>query len=281
MRACSPFLLSLLPALAGCAGNVSGSASDAETATTTSAVVVVERASDATEGSLASGSARFVRVAAPASVDDALRAIGAFLELPATGTCADLIALSGRNGRTSPVPVVELVDVGAVWLEVGGISTHLLPRQLPDVTDVVSGVVYARAAEPALLAADTGYVIHVAGGRDLAAFQVRASAPEDPSNVRIAGENDSGVVTVAGSMLDFSWSASADASNDLLYVDTRPDGIRCVFDNVGHAAVPTSLLGNAGTIVVHRLHRDALRAPGVDSGEVRFDFSRAVGYVRP
>jgi hypothetical protein len=272
-------LPSLVALLAGCAGNVSGSPGDAEAITTTSAVVIVERAFDATEGSRAEGSARFVRVTAPASVDDALRAIGAALELPSAGTCADLAALSGTKGRNSPVPVVELVDVGAVWLEVDGIQTHLLPRQLPDVTDVVSGVVYARAAEPALLAPDTGYVIHVAGGRDLAPFQVRARAPEDPAGVRIAGEDSQGIISVGASTLEFSWKV--DASNDLLYVDVRPDGMRCVFDNVGHAALPTAPLGNAGTIVVHRLHREPLRAPGVDSGEVRFDFARAVSYVRP
>ena len=247
--------------------------------TTTSAVVIVERAFDATEGSRAEGSARFVRVTAPASVDDALRAIGAALELPSAGTCADLAALSGTKGRSSTAPVVELADVGAVWLEVDGIETHLLPRQLPDITDVVSGVVYARAAEPALLAPETGYVIHVAGGRDLAPFQVQARAPEDPAGVRIAGEDSQGIVTIRGSTLDLSWKA--DASNDLLYIDARPDGIRCVFDNVGHAALSTALLGKAGTIVVHRLHREPLRAPGVDSGEVRFDFARTVGYARP
>jgi hypothetical protein len=194
------------------------------------------------------------------------------------GTCANLAALASAPLRRDPVPVVELVDVGAVWLEADGVATHLLPRQLPDITDVVSGVVYARAAEPALLPAETGYVIHVAGGRDLAAFQVSAKAPEDPSAVRIAGENGQGVVTLTGPTLDLTWTA--DSSNDLFYVDARPDGFRCVFDNVGHGALSTGFLGNAGTVVVHRLHREALRSPGVDSGEVRFDFARAVGYVR-
>jgi hypothetical protein len=272
-------LLSPLPLLTGCAGNVSGSAGDAEAITTTSAVVIVERTFDATEGSRAEGSARFIRVTAPASVDDALRTIGAALELPVAGTCADVASLAGAKGRSSPVPVVELVDVGAVWLEVDGVATHLLPRQLPDITDVVSGVVYARATEPALLAPQTGYVIHVAGGRDLPAFETHARAPEDPNSVSIAGEDSRGTVTLQGSTVNFSWKA--DASNDLLYVDARPDGIRCVFDNVGHAALSTSLLGYAGTVIVHRLHRETLRAPGIDSGEVRFDFARSVGYVRP
>jgi hypothetical protein len=299
--------------LAGCAGNVAGAPGDAEVATTTSAVVVVERAFDATEGSRAEGSARFVRVTSSASAEAALRAIGAALELPAAGTCANLTALTGNSARSDPAPIVELVDVGGVWLEAAGVATHLLPRQLPDITDVVSGVVYARAAEPALLPAETEYIVHVAGGRDLAAFQVYARAPEDPSTVRVTGENRQGVVTLAGPTLDLTWpvdsgaaaddhvtAAPVDArghaaaghvtaapfghaadSSDVLYMDARPDSVRCVFDNVGHASVSTMLLGNAGTVIVHRLHRDPLRAPGIDSGEVRFDFARAGSYLRP
>lgn len=265
--------------MVGCAGNVSGSAGDAEPATTTSAVVVIERAFDASEGTRAEGSARFVRVTAPGSVESALHTIGAALELPMAGTCANLAALTDRSGRNEPTPAIELMDVGPVSLEAAGTTTHLLPRQLPDITDVVSGVVYARAADPALLPAETAYVIHVAGGPDLAAFKVTATAPEDPSGVRISGESAPGKVTLQDPSLDFSWTP--DASDDLLYVDARPNGVRCVFDNVGHAAVSTALMGSAGTIVVHRLHRETLRAPGIDSGEVRFDFARAVGYVRP
>ena len=272
-------LLSFVLALVGCAGNVSGSPGDAEATTTTSAVVIIERAFDASEGSRAEGSARFVRVTAPGSVESALWAIGTALELPAPGACASLSALSGRGERSDSTPAIELVDVGPVWLEVGGMSTHLLPRQLPDITDLVSGVVYARAADPAVLPTEADYVIHVAGGRDLSPFQVTARAPESPGALRISGESTQGSVTLNGSTLEFSWTP--DASNDLFYVDARPDGVRCVFDNSGRAAMSTALLGSAGTVIVHRLHRETLRAPGIDSGEVRFDFARSVGYVRP
>src|SRR5258708_251013 len=159
-----PSLFALLPLLCaalGCAGNVSGPGVDAEVATTTSAVIVVERAIDEADGSRAEGSARFVRVRAPASVDDALRAIGASLELPARGACASVASLGGRFARGEPMAVVELIDVGAVSLEAAGAQTHLLPRQLPAVTDIGSGVVYGRATEPALLPASTRYIGHV------------------------------------------------------------------------------------------------------------------------
>jgi hypothetical protein len=276
--------LSLLPTLVvlvgalGCAGNVSGVGGDAEVATTTSAVVVVERAVDARVGSRAEGSARFVRITATGSLDDALRTIGAALELPPRGACATVASLAGRVARAGTTPVVELVDVGAVSLEANGVETRLVPRQLPDVTDVVSGVVYARAADPGLLPAAAHYTFHVAGGPDLAPFDATASAPGDPSAIQIAGDDNRGTVIATGLAVNLTWTA--DASDDVVYVDVRPNGVRCVFGNVGQAAISTLLLDDAGTLVVHRLHREQLRAPGIDSGEIRFDFARAVAYLR-
>ncbi|HEY5243489.1 MAG TPA: hypothetical protein VIJ22_18540, partial [Polyangiaceae bacterium] len=110
-------LLSVVPAALGCAGAVSGASDgvDAEASTTTSAVVAVERTADSAEGSRAEASARFIRVMAPSSADDALRAIGASLDLPPGGSCAAITSLAGAPATQAPV--VELLDVGGVTLE--------------------------------------------------------------------------------------------------------------------------------------------------------------------
>jgi hypothetical protein len=278
MRLSALALLPVIPAALGCAGTVSGSGEgvDAEASTTTSALVAIERTTDGTQGSRAEASARFLRVTAPASGSDAIRAIGAALDLPAAGTCA---ALSTRAVEPSSglVPVVELVDVGSVSLEAAGIETRLSPRQLPDVTDVVSGVVYARATDPALLPAGSRYVVHVAGAPGFDAFEASAYAPGDPGDVRIAGEIEGAALAAGGPSVDLSWTAGAD---DVVYVDVRPSGVRCALGDGGSGSVSTLLLDDTGTLIVHRLHREALRARGIDSGEVRFDFARTVGYVR-
>ena len=174
MRSVSLLAPLLLAAVSGCAGTVTAGVGDAEATTTTSAVVVVERTIGANDGVRAEGSARFVRVSAPVSIDDALRAIGAALDLPGRGACASITSLAGGLPSTEPPPFVELVDVGAVSLVANGVSTLLVPRQLPDVTDVVAGVVYARAAEAAVLPAGTRYSIHVAGSARLAPFDIEA-----------------------------------------------------------------------------------------------------------
>jgi len=272
-------LAPILPAALGCAGTVSGPADgtgDAEAVTTTSALVSVQRTADATEGSRAEASGRFIRVTGPSSTGGALRAIGAALDLPAPGTCAAIASLG--DAPVAPAPLIELVDVGEVSIVVDGVETRLSPRQLPDVTDVVSGVVYARATDPALLPASGRYMLHVAGAHGLPAIDVVATAPGDPADVQITGEDVVGTVLATGAAVDFSWTN--DRAGDEVYVDVRPSGVRCVLDAGGRSSVSTLLLDDAGTLVVHRLHREPLRVPGVDTGEIRFDFARTVSYLR-
>ncbi len=273
--------LSLVPmswAIAGCAVT-GGDAGDAETASTTSAVIVVERTTDdATQGPRAEASARFVRIRASASAETALRSVGAGLDLPAAGACAAPSALTGE-AAAHPAPVVELLDVGPVSIEANGVATRLLPRQLPDVTDVVSGVVYARAADATVFPATAAYEVHVAGGAALGAVDVAAAAPADPTDVRILNdEGDAGSFVVSGAFVGFEWSD--DGSDDEVYVDVRPSGVRCLLQGGGRGSVPTVFFDDAGTLTVHRVHREPLRAHGIDSGEVRFDFARMIAYVR-
>jgi hypothetical protein len=276
MRLTSILLLPAVPAVVGCAGTISGpEGGDAEATRATSAVVSIERTADAAEGSRAEASARFVRVSAPASAGDALRAIGAVVDLPARGSCATLASLASSPAAVAPV--VELVDVGTVTVVAEGVETRLAPRQLPDVTDVVSGVVYARATDPVFLPSSAAYAFHVAGTPGFAPIDATATAPGDASEIRIAGE-ESGVVVASGPGVDLAWSA--DGSDDVVYVDVRPHGVRCVLDGAGRGSVATAFFDDTGTLVVHRLHREPLRTRGLDAGEVRFDFARSLPYVR-
>jgi hypothetical protein len=284
MRTNALALVALAPAALGCTGAVASSAeqADAETTASTTAVVIVERTGDDGHGSRAEASARFLRVDARVPADDALRAIGAGLDLPARGTCANIAELAPATGQAAPV--VELIDVGAVSLEAAGGETRLVPRQLPDVTDLVSGIVYARAAELALLPADARYIVHVGGGRDLDAFDAVAWAPGDPADVRISGEDVAGLVVANGPVVDLAWTPGG--SDDAVYVDVAPGRVRCLLgeagrDGVERATIPASMLADAGgALVVHRVHRESLPAHGIDSGEIRFDFARSSSYVR-
>jgi hypothetical protein len=288
-----PWTALLLSApILGCTGAVSDpvNAGDAETSTTTSAVVIVERAvggsGGATRPDRAETSARFVRVLASSSTRDALRTIGASLDLPPRASCASIAGLASGGDAAVPAPVVELLDVGAVSLETNGSETRLVPRQLPDVTDVVSGVVYARTADPVLFPAGSRYVVRVSGGPDVDPFEVSASAPADPTDVKASGEEGpAGLIVPAGSAVEITWPA--EATEDVLYVDVQPAAFRCTLEDGSgapgdraRASVPPALIDDAGTLVVHRVHREALVARGLESGELRFDFSRTIPYTR-
>jgi len=276
-------LIAAAPAALGCTGAVAGADGvDAEPVSRTNAVVAVERTSDIAEGVQAQASARFLRVSASTSTDEALSAVGASLDLPAVGTCAAVGTLEQARGTAgTPAPVVELVDVGTVSLEAAGGETLLWPRQLPDVTDVVSGVVYARAAaDPSALPPSERYVVRV-GGAGLAPLEMAAWAPGPADDIRVAGE-DAGQVVARGATIDLSWAATS-AGDDLVYVDVSPHDVRCVFGDTGSASLSTVFLDEQGSLVVHRLHREwtsGWATRGIETAEVRFDFARHVGYTR-
>jgi hypothetical protein len=297
----------------GCTGTVAGASGgpslggDADSAVT-QAVVLVERTLDTSEGAesvRATASARFARVAAGVTAVDTLRAIGASLDLPARGSCAGIGADDTTAATTDAIPVVDLLDMGHVSVEAEGAVTALVPRQLPYVTDVVTGTVYARAAEATVLPAGALYVVHVAGVAGVAGFDVAATAPRDPSDVTITQETTPGRIAASGAAVDFAWPSGA--AGDVIYVEVQPAGVRCTLGDgatsagdteremepsgsVSHASVASSLLDTAGSIVVHRVHSQRLQpvqslqsggGGGIDGGELRFDFSRVVAYTRP
>jgi hypothetical protein len=283
MRLSLVALIAAAPAALGCTGAVAGADGvDAEPASRTNAVVAVERTSDPVNGVQAQASARFLRVSASTSSDEALSAVGAGLDLPAVGTCAAVGGLDQAPASAGgPAPVVELVDVGSVSLEAAGGETRLWPRQLPDVTDVVSGVVYARAAaDPSALPPSTRYLVRV-GGAGIAPLEMVAWAPGPADDIRVGGE-DAGQVVASGTAIDLSWAPSS-AGDDLVYVDVSPHDVRCVFGDTGSASLSTVFLDEQGAVMVHRLHREwtsGWATRGIETAEVRFDFARRVGYTR-
>jgi len=271
-----------LAVLAGCTTSVlpSGEAADAEVSSTATGIVVVE-GSSANEGAHTEAVARFVRARGGAVDDDALRMVGATVDFPALGACGSLPA-----ARASASRPLALLDVGGVTLFAGDAVATLQPRQLPDVADLVSGVVYSARSE--VLPSKSAYLLRIDGApeADVTPFVVSASSPGEPSDVRFGGDDGrSGAVSIAtGAPVDLTWEAGS--ADDLVYVDvaatSASPATRCLFVDGGHAVLAASAFGplEDGTIAVHRLHRESFRAHGVDPGEVRFDFARVVSFVR-
>lgn len=280
-------------ALFGCSAPVGGVAGspdgvDAEAISPATAIVVIERtttpasATGTGESTRAEAIARFVRMRAGAVDDQALRMVGVAVDLPPLGTCA---ALSEARAPAAPARALELADVGPITVESQNARTSLSPRQVPDPVGLVSGVVYsARAADPAGLPSGGRFTFRAGATElDVAPFSVVASAPKDPGDVRLAGRELRAAISGA-SPVELAWEADDGASHDLIYVDVAGDreraGSRCVFSDTGRATLAGSLFAGIddGTVTVHRLHREAFRSKGIDSGEIRFDFARIVWF---
>ncbi|HEY2370586.1 MAG TPA: hypothetical protein VGH87_29515 [Polyangiaceae bacterium] len=249
----SAFLALALFAATGCSAVVTGSPEEVDAqSTSVTGVIVIDRSSERGEAS-----ARFVRL--HGAIDDgALRLVGAGLDLPAIGECS--VVRDQTSSRS-----VELLDVGAISLESGPQHITLAQRQVPDVVDLVSGSVYSARIDEASVPSSADVAVMVAGSADVPAFSVRAKTPDAPANVRVA---------MGVSNVSLDWVGGS----DLVYADVG--GSRCTFGDEGHATIPASLFGDEGVVNVHRVRREKLSIPGLDGGELRFDFSRTVSYHR-
>jgi hypothetical protein len=253
-----------LPVLVGCSAQLGATEADAEAQSVTAAVVVEHTATgDSARGEAIAHFVRTRGVAEPAI----LEMLGASIDLPAVGTCAP----QRTRALGAPLRPVELADVGAVTLDLGGKTTNLQARRLPDVVDLVSGVVYAGRTSAD---AQGHAVLRVAGAGDLPTFTREADLPSEPVLRAPLGAT---FVVDGGRPVDLVW----EPGTDLVYVDV--DGAdapwRCTFaDEQGQGTLPAIAFSKAGTVRIHRLHREPLQAPGLERGELRSDFARAIPY---
>jgi hypothetical protein len=283
-------ILGLAAASVACSAPVAASSdsADAEAAASpATAVVVVERTSGPNDASRAEAVARFVQMRSGAVDDQALRMVGAAVDFPAMDACEPV----ARAWGDAPARAVKLADVGLVSLEpqgTGNTKTSLVARQLPDVADLVSGVVYsARGADQeGALPSHARYALRVTGTAEVDPFEVLATAPPEPTDVRVDGQDARAAVSLTpGTGAELVWDPGA--AEDLVYVDVvsregATPAVRCLFSDIGHATLAASAFGaiDEGTVSVHRLHRENFRAKGLDTGEVRFDFARAIPFTR-
>jgi hypothetical protein len=312
-RSTTLLFLPAAAAMMGCSANVASSAeiADAEASPVT-AVIVVERSTrfdEHAESTRGEAVARFVRMRSGVVDEDALRMVGAALDIPAVGTCSR-VASGSALGAGSVARAVELVDVGAVSLEAEGAKTTFNARRLPDVVDLVSGVVYtgrgeepfpahgrflfragAAAAAPPSAAAGNG----AAADLEIAPLAVESAVAGEPSDLRfnqelVAQSGAPVTIPLGGSAVEIAWAppqaGAASDPSDVVYVDVttsaaRAGVTRCAFADSGHGVLASaSIPADEGTFSVHRVHRESFHGRGIDSGELRFDFARVVSFHR-
>lgn len=264
------WMLGLVPVVAGCTANIGAAEATDADASAITGVVVVEETAFAGDVPHAEVSARFVKV--HGAIDDgALRLAGAELVMPPIGECTTLV---DEPLRTPSVVRIQLLNVGALNVESASGKATLQPRRVPDVTDLVSGVLYTARTDGL-----RGTVRLRAAGADpdVGPLLVEAQAPAELRGLRVGGVEAKSAepIALAPGSVELEW----DAATDLVYVDVLAPGTlttRCAFADHGHATVPAPASQN-GTFAVHRLRRQPLA--GFERGELRFDAARLVPFA--
>ncbi len=296
VAACSAPLVSSEPALR-----------DSGEGAASAALVTVERVVGSDETIHTSAVARFIKMRDGSLDDETLRMLGATLDLPPVGSCDVGEGAEAALEEHGP-HAVELLGVGSLAMEAGGASATLEARALPDIVDLVTGVLYSTRGETLdALPSKGSYVLRSAGSplsvdaeHSVGGFAIAAMAPGEPGELRVDGDDSSTIALRAGADSSLSWKVEAD-SDDSIYVEVvraADDGaagrVRCQFADRGAASIPASAFVTGGSeaahgsLIVHRVHREVFQVPadplggkmGIDSGVVRFDFARTVDFTR-
>jgi hypothetical protein len=235
---------------------------------------------EAAQGGVVAG---FVQMPADLDAKSLFELVGLSRSLPAAGQCRP----RGEPRSTpslSSIGHVEFLEAGEVSVSTSAARSSLAPHAFPTVTELISGVVYTtRDRSSAPLPAGTRYSINASGSAGVEALSVEREAPAELAAVTVGGLGlaDLNELSV-GSDMDFTWNPGE--SSDLVLIElSNGDGSSasvCVFrDDVGAGTVPggTFATPGPGRVSLRRVRQIEFSSPGLDVGELRFDFELASG----
>lgn len=258
----------------GCTGAGPDAALDADVAARTEGVVFVERVTEA-GGSRVHVGGRFFRsqgVAAESLPD----LVGAPPSWASVG-CAEQGAMA--EALDSSHAEVQLLDVGAIDARADAFTARMSPHRLPDLWNVVSGVVYGLDGDlPA-----GAWQFTAAGDPTSArgAFDVSGAPPEAISDLRVGDavvpHQASAIALPRRGGLALRWSRGAATDrvavvfegSGTLSCGARDDGSLDL--DVASADRVRELLRQGGTLSVHRLRTVPFAVSGIDRATLVFD----------
>jgi hypothetical protein len=172
---------------------------------------------------------------------------------------------------------VELLEAGDVWVGTVGSEATLAPHAFPTVTDQIAGVLYAsRDRSSSAFPAASSYSVRTAGGPSMPSISITRDAPAELDTVTLGGVALAEVKELGTSApIDVTWGVGT--SGDVVVAElSTPDGVlACAFrDEVGAGTIPAGKFDKAGSgrFSLHRIRTATFRAPGVDFGELAFQF---------
>ena len=272
----STWLVSLFAAIGvGCTGAGPEVALDADIAAHSEGIVFVERVSDGSGARVHVGG-RFFR-SQGVRVESLPELVGAPPSAAVTG-CTERASMG--EGADPTQAEVQLLDVGAIDARAEALVARMAPHRLPDLWNVVSGVVYGLDGDlPAGAWQFTGAGDPVT---QRGAFDVSGAPPDPIANLRLGDDalplpSGQAVVLPRRGGLSLRWARGASSDRvavvfegaGTLSCGARDDG---TFDLDGHQGDRVrELLRQGGTISVHRLRVIPFAMAGISRASLVFD----------
>lgn len=259
--ALAPLLFGTVAFGAGCAVQAETRERDDDAATQTAALVHLER----NEGS-SHVVARYVRAARVTA--EAVRATGGTFDLPALGQCSPLDA----HAAGAPAPV-ELLAAGSTAVIQGDSVIELVPRSVPDMSDLVSGFVYSKTAAIA-----PGPASLVLAG---VAEPITIDVPSPLTDVEVDGLRGASLDLDASlAAVRLSWAASAGDTVVVADVHGAATAVRCTLEDTGAGEIDRAWFGAQGTLVLRRMAHVELEREPFQRVVVDAETSRALPYSK-
>lgn len=272
-------LFALVGALSlGCSAELEHYSTDADTGSSAHALVTVQR-SVSVEGAAprADVLAGFVRVPADVESRSLYELLGLRAATPAVGQCREKSLAPEATRSLLGIGRVELLEAGDVWVGATGSEATLAPHAFPTVTDQIAGVLYAsRDRSASAFPAGGAYSVRTGGGASMPGISITKEAPVELDTVTVGGVALAEVKELGISApIDVTWAVGA--AGDVVVAElSTPDGlVACAFrDEVGAGTIPAGKFAGtgAGRFSLHRIRSATFRAPGVDFGELAFQF---------
>lgn len=272
----SSCLFAVLGALGvGCTGAGPDAVLDADVSSRTQGIVFVERVDDG-GGARVHVGGRFFRSQGVRA--ESLAALVGAPPSTATGGCTERGAMG--EGLDSTQAEVQLLDVGAIDARADALVARMSPHRLPDLWNVVSGVVYGLDGE-----LPTG-AWQFSGAGDpttlRGAFDVSGAPPEPMAELRIGDDTlplgpGAAVTLPRRGGLSLRWTRGASTDRvavvfegaGTLSCSARDDG---AFDlDAAQVDRVRELLRQGGTLAVHRLRVIPFVMSGIDRASLIFD----------
>jgi hypothetical protein len=263
----------------GCASQIDPYTADADTGST-HALITIERSVPANGLGPVRGAALagFVRVPPAVESKTVMRLVGLTADFPPVGQCR---LSADRDASHALAGFVEFVEAGDIRLQTPSGLTELTARAFPTITDLVSGVVYtSRDRSADTLPAASRYSIFATGTAAVPGLTVNAEAPRSLEGVALGGVPLSEIQNLSTTQASNLTWATGDDGSDIVVVELSTtdgtSGILCSFrDDAGTAAIPANVIeaSGPGRLALHRVRSREFLKPGIDRGELRFDFT--------